>query len=219
MLVTGETYHVMSKSIAGYKIFSRNRDYTRMRSLLRFFKLANPPAKFSYFVAHDPYVKTDGLESRITELAEDDDAPVQIIAFCIMPTHIHLVLKQLQNNGIANYAGNVLNSYAKYFNTKYERKGTLWMSRFKNVRVETDEQLLHLTRYVHLNPATADIVKKPEGWPHSSYQEYISPEKIKYPLTEFSDLIDIKPKEYQSFVKNHAGYQKELALIKKQILE
>ena len=209
----------MNKSIAGYKIFSHDNDFKRMLHLLRYFQLANPPAKFSYFLAHDPHVRTDGVEARIAEFAEDNDALVQIVAYCLMPTHFHLVLKQLQENGIAEYLRKTLNSYAKFFNTKYGRKGTLWMSRFKNVRVETDEQLLHLTRYVHLNPATAGIVKRPEDWAHSSYHEYVSPDKIEYPLTTFSDLVDMKPKEYRSFVKDHAGYQKELAFINKQILE
>ena len=209
----------MNKSIADYKIFTRDRDFERMVNLLRFFQLATPPAKFSYFISHDPYVKTDGVEARIAEFAADDDLLVQIIAYCLMPTHIHLVLKQLKDAGIAEYMRKVLNSYAKYFNTKYERKGTLWMGRFKNVRFETDEQLLHLTRYIHLNPTTAGIVKKPQDWQHSSYQEYVSREKTSHPLTEFGDLIEMKPRRYQSFVTDHAGYQKELALIKKQILE
>ena len=67
----------------------------------------------------------------------------------------------------------LLNSYTRYFNEKIKRKGPLWEGRFKKVLVNSDEQLLHLTRYVHLNPVSAGIVEKPEDWPCSSYREYI----------------------------------------------
>ncbi len=78
-----------------------------------------------------------------------------------MPTHIHLILKQLKEDGISAYMSKILNSYTCYFNRRTKRKGPLWESRFKRVEVTSDEQLLHLTRYIHLNPVTAHIVEEP----------------------------------------------------------
>ena len=111
----------------------------------------------------------------------------------------------------------VLKSYSKYFNKKYKRKGPLWETRFKNVHVDTDEQLLHLTRYIHLNPVTALLVKKPEDWNFSSYKEYLreSPRKI----CEFEEFIPIEKNEYKLFVEERIDYQKELAKIKHLLLE
>lgn len=217
-LVTGEIYHVMNKSIAGYKIYTRETDYIRMFRLLRFFSLKNEPAKFSYFLEHDPYVMKDGIEARIAELAEDGQK-VQIIAYCIMPTHFHLVLKQLTDNGISEFLRKVLNGYARYFNVRYKRKGTLWMSRFKNVLVENDEQLLHLTRYIHLNPVTAGLIKRADNWLFSSYKEFVDPKRVDWPITKFNEFIDMKPEKYRKFTEDHADYQRDLAIIKKQILE
>lgn len=93
------------------------------------------------------------------------------------------------------------------------------MSRFKCVHVESDEQLLHLTRYVHLNPVTAGLVKRAERWSHSSYQEYINRKNVSWPFTKFDELIDMTPTRYRKFTEDQADYQRDLAIIKKQILE
>ena len=69
--------------------------------------------------------------------------------------------------------GDILNSYSRYFNTKQKRKGPLWEGRFENVLIKTDEQLLHLTRYIHLNPVTAYLVDQAKDWQASSYNEYL----------------------------------------------
>ena len=134
-----------------------------------------------------------------------------------MPTHLHLVLKQLMNKGISLYMGKILNSYSHFFNIKHQRKGPLWESKFKNVLVEDDDQLFHLTRYVHLNPVTSFLVEKPSQWHYSSYLEYIS--KNKNQRISCTDLIEISPIEYKKFVEDQISYQRELAKIKKVILD
>lgn len=217
-LVTGETYHVMNKSIAGYKIYTREADYLRMLHLIHFFSLRDEPTKFSYFLEHDPYIATDGIEARISELTRDGQR-IQVIAYCIMPTHFHLIVKQLENNGVSEFLRKSLNAYARYFNVRYKRKGTLWMSRFKNVLVENDEQLLHLTRYLHLNPVSAGLVRKADNWPYSSYREYVERKSIQWPMTKFDELIDMTAAKYRRFVEDHADYQRALAKIKKQVLD
>ena len=217
-LVTGQVYHVMSKSIAGYKIFTREADFTRMAHLMRFFMLKDEPMKFSYFLKHDSGISEKGVEARIAELAQDG-RKVQIIAYCIMPTHLHIVVKQLAKNGISEFMRKALDGYAKYFNTKYERQGTLWMSRFKNVLIENDEQSLHVTRYVHLNPVTAGLVKRAEDWLYSSYLEYVNRSTVAWPVTQSEEFIDMSPNKYRKFTEDHADFQRNLAIIQKQILE
>lgn len=208
----------MNKSIAGYKIFNREADYQRMIWLIRYFAMKDEPAKFSYFLEHDPYIAEDGVEARIAEFTKDG-LKIQIIAYCIMPTHIHLVVRQLVKNGVSEFMRKSLNGYARYFNTKYKRQGTLWMSRFKNVLVENDEQMLHLTRYLHLNPTTAGLVKRADDWLYSSYQEYVDPKNVDWPITKFDEFINMSPAKYRKFTEDHIDYQRDLAVIKKQILE
>jgi len=100
---------------------------------------------------------------------------IHIIAYCLMPTHIHMLLEEVKEDGISIFTNNVLNSYTRYFNTKHKRKGPLWEGPSKKVTIKSDDQLLHLTRYIHLNPVTAYLCNKPEEWPYSSYNEYIKP--------------------------------------------
>lgn len=210
-LVNGGVYHVISRSIAQYQVFNTDNDYLRMIMLFCFYQRENLPTKFSMFLRQQrvqdigfyQYFKTTVKEEKL----------VEIIAYCIMPNHIHLVLKQLQEKGISIFMSNVLNSYTRYFNTLHKRKGPLWESRFKHILVDRDEQLLHLTRYIHLNPCSANMVKKPELWKYSSYIEYIKPSINQ--IVCYDGLLEIASKNYQKFVEDHKDYQRQLSIIKK----
>lgn len=147
------------------------------------------------------------------------DKLVDIIAYCIMPTHFHLILKQLKDKGISTFISLISNSYTRYFNIKHKRKGPLWEKEFQNVLVSTDEQLLHLTRYVHLNPVTAFLVDKPQDWPFSSYKEFLGEVKEDDKICSFENILDITPKEYKTFVDDRISYQRELGKIRHLLLE
>ncbi len=216
LLVDNQVYHIFSRSIAGFQIFNHDSDYQRMLQLLKYFQIKEPPTKFSFFLELKS-VQQFGFFNYLNLISKNQKDLVQIIAYCLMPTHIHLILKQIAPSGISNFISNVLNSYTRYFNTKYHRKGPLWESKFQNVPVESDEQLLHLTRYFHLNPTSASLVKKPQDWNFSSYKEYLG--KADNPICQFDDLLDIQPTQYKKFVQDRIAYQRELAIIKKQLID
>ena len=98
-------------------------------------------------------------------------------------------------------------------------KGPLWEGRFKKVRVINDEQLLHLTRYVHLNPVTSNLIKYPEQWDASSYQEYLNSQHSPERMTCFEDILDIDPDVYRAFVEERKDYQQELKKIKDMLFD
>ena len=183
---------------------------------IRFYQLKEPPDKFSRYLKSES-VQLNGFHECMKTDFGAEKKLVQIIAYCLMPTHVHLVLKQLTDSGLSIYMGNVLNSYARYFNTKHQRKGPLWESRFKNVRVTSDDQLLHLTRYVHLNPVTAHLAEDAGEWEASSYSEYLSKNAEDHRICSFEELIDVEPIEYKKFVKERIPQQRVLALIKNSI--
>ena len=215
-LTIGEYYHVFNKSIAGFKIFNSDADYSRMVEALRFYQRENPPLAFSRFVKMDDVARAG---SDMVEEWSSRDKLVRIYAYCIMPTHIHLLLKQEKADGISIFVGNTLNSFSRYFNTKLKRKGPLWEHRFKNALIKTDEQFLHLTRYLHLNPVTAYMVSKPEEWLASSYREYVLEDELQCGICEYDDVIKMRPIVYREFVEDNISYQRELAGIKRLILE
>jgi putative transposase len=212
-LRNNKVYHTFTKSIAGYEIFRDNTDFQRIINLFQYFRAQKPPLRFSVFL--DAKKKNNFNEDHFNS----KNNLVEIVAYCIMPTHIHLILKQLKKNGISVFMRNVLNSYTRFFNIKNKRKGPLWEGRFKNVEVETDEQLLHLTRYVHLNPVTAGIVHKPDEWMFSSYREFLGLIENKNRMCKYLNVLDVKYDEYRRFVSSGKDYQKELAEIKALCLE
>jgi len=114
-------------------------------------------------------------------------------------------------------------SYTKYLNNKYDRDGPILRGRFKAVRIETDEQLIHVSRYIHLNPYTSLEIKNLDElllYPWSSFKEYMNPR-----LNSFiqKDLIlaffASNPEKYISFILNQAEYQRKLESIKHLVLE
>lgn len=212
---TGKVYHVFNKSIAGYKIFNKDSEYLRMFKTLLYYQSPNPIISFSKFLRGESNQK----EKAFSLSSKPRPKLVQIIAYCIMPTHLHLVIKQLADRGISVFMNNIQNSYTRYYNILHNRKGPLWEGPFKNVLVDTDEQLLHLTRYVHLNPATAYLISDMEEWQWSSYHEYLSNVEIAKRICEFDDLLEIRSEKYKEFVQDNISYQRELSRIKNLLID
>ncbi len=127
-----------------------------------------------------------------------------------------MLIKIIYECNISNYINNVENSYSRYFNLKHKIKGPLWQSEYQSVKICNGEQLLHVSRYIHLNPTTSNLAYKPEEWKYSSYRDFISNQSILGSLMEFSIQ---SPKQYQKFVEDRIDYQKSLRIIKKRLLE
>ncbi len=212
-LVTGGVYHIFSKSIAGFKVFNGEEDFLRMLYGLIFFRNARFGQGLSWLVRNDP--------ERIAgnDFVGYGPIRVQLIAYCLMRTHFHLLLRQQEDEGISVFMSHLLNSYARYFNLKYKRKGHLWSAAFQNVPVETDEQALHLTRYIHLNPVTAHLVDKPEDWPFSSYSEYTRDPDQDKDVCDREHFPILSPSQYAKFVLDRVEYQRALASHKHLFLE
>lgn len=127
-----------------------------------------------------------------------------------MTNHFHFLVSQVKVGGISKFMAKFTNSYTKYFNTKHQRVGPLFQGIFKAVHVESDEQLIHLSRYIHLNPVTGFIVKPDEleNYQWSSYPNYLKnlkSEEEKVVMDFFKSTQD-----YKKFVLDHADYQKKL---------
>ena len=212
-IVTGEIYHVVNRGIASQPTFTNGRDYQRMLMLLPYYRFASPPFKLSKFLTFPKSRQVEILQ----EMQENGQPLVDIIAYCLMPNHFHLVLKQISDESIAKFVSDVSNGYTRYFNTKYERKGPIFQGKFKAVRVEGEEQLLHLSRYVHLNPFSSYIVKAEnelEDYPYSSFSEYVRETSggfcQKQPVLSHFET----PNAYRDFILDRADYQRELQDIK-----
>lgn len=99
---------------------------------------------------------------------------VTILCYCLMPNHIHLLIKQNTEKPIYKFIQSLHTSYSMYFNKKCNKVGHIFQGRFMQKNIIHDEYLLHLSRYIHLNPVLAGIVNRAEDYNWSSYSEYIN---------------------------------------------
>lgn len=215
-IVAGEIYHVFNRSVAKQPIFLYDRDYQRAIEVIKFYRHKDLPLRFSHYNRLPLEQK-----GKIGNLIEESPIVIEILAFCLMPNHLHFLLKSLTEDGIIKFMSNLQNSYAKYFNIKHERTGTLFQPMFKAVRIESDGQLIHVCRYIHLNPVTAYLVKTIEGlenYPWSSYIYYLS-NSLSFISKELILSFFKNLKEFKKFTADQVDYQRRLDLIKHLSLE
>ncbi len=204
--VNGEFYHVYNRGSEKRPIFETRRDYQRFIKTIKYYQLEGPKPQFSHF----PSLSIKNLDS--------SKKIVEIVAYCLMPNHFHLLVKQVKDGGITEFISKLSNSYTKYYNTKYKRVGPLFQGEFKSVITESDEQLIHVSRYIHLNPLVSYLVKNLTQYEWSSHLEYVSgtpgfcsKEEI---LNHFKS-----PQGYEQFIMDHSGYALELEFIKHQLID
>jgi len=103
---------------------------------------------------------------------------ISIICYCLMPNHFHFLLRQDTSKSISYFMHKLMVSYAMYFNKRYQKTGHLFESSFKARFINNDEYLLHLSRYIHLNPLKMlGAQMKVETYPWSTYLEYLNNKK------------------------------------------
>jgi len=216
-LVNDHYYHIFNRGVNRQPITVNKWDYKRIIDLLRFYKSTYSPTRFSKF-------KLLPLEERKEMWNKINSSPsyVDIVAYCLIPNHFHLILKQNVDKGISKFLGNFQNSYTKYFNTKNERTGHLFQGQFKSVLVDTDNQLIHLSRYIHLNPYTSALVdneNKLTNYEWSSFPEYLgmTAEEICNKVSVMTNFSS--PEKYKEFVLNNAEYLKTLTDIKHLLID
>lgn len=204
-------YHLYNRGVEERDIFLDEQDY---KVFLHFLKryLTKPPESPDRI---QPVWKFDLFDK------------LQLIAYCLMPNHFHLLIKQVTKQAITDFMRALANSYVRYFNEKYKRVGTLFEGIYKGVLVENETYLLHLTRYIHINPMEVMEVQPGDrlhlkeiliNYPYSSYGEYlgkrqttwIHPEEILafFKTAQRTNLKDFL--SYQSFVEDYKEDPKEI---------
>jgi putative transposase len=98
-----------------------------------------------------------------------------LIAYCLMPNHFHLLVRQQGEDRSGLTAQLACNGYTQAFNRRHEHSGTLFQGRYQRILVDSDEYLRHLCRYIHTNPVKDGFALQPELWPYSNYVDWISP--------------------------------------------
>jgi len=105
-------------------------------------------------------------------LKAKENANFGLYGYCLMDNHIHLLIRESEEIGVSVKRVSV--GYASWHNNRYGRVGHLFQNRYLSEPVESEGYLVHVLRYIHQNPLKANMVKKPEDYPWSSYNDYIS---------------------------------------------
>ncbi|MDP3991262.1 MAG: transposase, partial [Candidatus Nealsonbacteria bacterium] len=135
-LINDEIYHLILRGVGDTLTFKDKDDYYRgIFSLYEFNTIE--PVEIRRKREQRKASKARGEQFS----ADNRKLLVEILAFCFMPNHIHLLVKQVRDNGITQFMRKFGAGYAAYFNKKYNRKGHLFQGRFKVVHVKTDKQL------------------------------------------------------------------------------
>lgn len=212
-----EIYHVFNRGVEKRPTFTNKRELDRALLTLNFYRFTKLPVKLSKFI-----IQPENKQLKLLRKLENDyEKLVEIICFCLMPNHFHLMLKQKMEGGISIFVSNFTNSYTRYFNTKHDRIGPLFQGIFKAVRIESDEQLVHVSRYIHLNPVSSFLMKPEvlENYQWSSYPEFLGLSDKK--LVNGDIVLGLFPskKKYEKFVLDQVDYARQLESIKHLILE
>jgi len=196
LFTIGEIYHICNKSISSYAIFRKESYSERFLNTLAYYD-CEPKTSFSNNIRYR-------VMFQYRSVIQLENPTFKILAYCVMPDHYHLLLSPVKSINVSHFIGTVENSYTRFYNTKNDRRGPLWQSRFRCVRIVNNEQLLHVSRYIHLNPVTADLVKEPQCWEFSSYKLY-----LQQSILDKIQPISIRTSEaYKKFVMDNKDYQK-----------
>ena len=128
---------------------------------------------------------------------------LDVVAYCLMPNHYHLLVR-LKTDDLSRPMQRLGLAYSKAINKRYGRVGGLFQGPFQAIRVDRDEYLRHLSRYIHLNPVIARLVPRAEDWEFSSYREYLGLRRGRLPKPELVLAQLGSADAYRYFVESYA---------------
>lgn len=200
-----EYYHLYNRGTDKREIFLNNLD--RYRFLLGLCSF-NETERLS----------NKSLSSLPIEIGPSINPIIKIHAYCLMDNHFHLLVEQIQDQGISKFMHRLGTGYTNYFNIKHARTGSLFEGPFKARHISTTEYLLELCRYVHLNPIKyikeknqKKILEFAKNYQWSSFKNYISKNASSFVSTEkiFESFSSIR--NFQIFHKEKLDHKLELS--------
>jgi putative transposase len=228
-LVSGEIYHIYNRGVDKRDIFMNDED--RLRFIHDLFEFNNNNSVFNLGV----HLKTN--KTKEVGLPYIKRRPrkimVEILAYCMMDNHFHMIVRQKTENGITEFMRKLGTGYTNYFNKKYERTGALFQGKFKSICIKNNTHLMYLPIYIHFNPLDLKFPEWREGKIHdykkaieflnsyrwSSYMDYTGQKN--FPSLINKDFILLRTEGETKFKKEIVNWLKSfnLSKIKEVIIE
>ena len=229
--INNEIYHITTRRIGDEILFENIDDYYRGIFSIYEFNNANPVAiqkrRRKIQEIKRKFRNGRGRASTVFVIPDERNKLVEILTFSFMPNHIHLLIRQLQDNGISKFMRKIGAGYGGYYNKKYQRRGRLFDGRYRVIHIESDNQLKIVFVYIHTNPAAIlvlnwkekgidekdfqKVLKFIEDYRWSSYSDYLG--KKNFPsITTREFLINELggTKEAQRFINDWLHVKKKL---------
>lgn len=190
--VENAIYHVYNRGVEKRTIFLDQHDYGMFLHFLKYY-LGEPE-------------KTDLLQKKRSLRGE-----IRLLAFCLMPNHYHLLLRQLTRDGMTKLIRAVCTSYSGYFNNRYARVGGLFQGKYKAALVEEESYFIHVSGYIHRNPWELSRVGPLKGsdpfqeYPYSSYSYYLGLKKADW--LDTSEILGYFHSAQKTWLKDIFSYQ------------
>lgn len=203
----GGYYHIYNRGVEKREIFLDETDY---KTFLGYLKLYLTSPNLQGLALKD----NRGMTMPPSRTPKNYRDQIDLLAYCLMPNHFHLFLRQNTDRGIAEFMQSLVLKYVLYFNKKYHRVGNLFQSRYKTVLVTNEDQFTYITKYIHRNPL--DLIPSRPGleglrdYKYSSYGNYLKLFQQSWVKTEdiLSYFSKTNPRNtYQAFVEELGGVE------------
>ena len=179
-------YHIYNRGANKQNIFRDATDYTTFLDIIAFYLKFPNGRPFKYIEK-----LTNKARFQVRNLEDVGNTSFSITCFCLMPNHFHFLIKQNRQanagNSITNFMRRTMIAYSMYFNQRHDHSGTIFQGRYKNIVAKSDEQLLHLTKYIHNNPVEILESKKLSTYKYSSYPDYLGANN--FPWTDKEEIL------------------------------
>lgn len=213
-------YHIYNRGVEKRTIFEDLQDY---KVFLTYLKTTLQPPQAKKDLKQNVTFKGTSFKG-IPKQHKNLYGKVELVAYCLMPNHFHLLVNQKEMRNIETFMRSLSTRYVMYFNKKHNRIGPLFQGIYKAVLIKNEEYLLHLSRYIHLNPLeyVKDLTKA-----YSSYADYLGLRKTKWVKPDIilsyftqSKLPELKKvNSYKKFVEalNEDGFEKNITETKEML--
>ncbi len=199
-----QMWHVYNRGSFGRNIFTDERDYSTFLSYFKICLTDEFPDEETY--KDVPYIE-DIIRIRRLNLYKE----VELISYCLMPNHFHLLLYQYSAEGISKLMRSIMTGYSMYYNRRHKSYGHLFQGTYKASLINSDSYWMHISRYIHLNPI--DIKKDYISYKYSSYKYYINKQAPTWLHPEHI-TGSFNNNEYAQFVISYLEEKKEFDEIK-----
>lgn len=205
-------YHIYNRGVEKRTIFEDEQDYKVFLGYLK--EYLSPPLEKSNITKRNFTLQGRTFKG-VPRIPKNYYQDIELVCYCMMPNHWHMLIKQLSEKPMSEFVRSLMTRYSMYFNKKNRRVGSLFQSKYKAVLVDSESYLLHLSRYIHLNPSEISNNLKSA---YSSYGDYLGlrhtqwlkPDII---LNQFDNKVGLEFRKVNSYKDFVEKYEQEDKLI------